>query len=124
MKLQFRVIQVGWEIDLDDNRHPRIQVGRRNWSAVLYDHPAESWQIIALEIARKDKRGVRLEEYAGAEAERRFCQLIEGELTLADSALNAIVSDLYEIGRKGAAKRWVSKTIALSRQNRSGQEAR
>jgi hypothetical protein len=124
MRLRFKVIEVGWEADFDGNRHPRIRIGRRNWSAVLYDHPAESWQVIALEIARKDKRGVRFEEYAGAEAERRFCQLIEGELTLADSALDAIVSDLYEIGRKGAAKRWVNKTIALSRQNRSGQEAR
>jgi hypothetical protein len=113
VKLQFRVIQVGWEIDLDDNRHPRIRIGRRDWSAVLYDHPAEGWQVIALEIARKDKRGVRLEEFAGDEAERKFDQLIKGELTFADSVLNAITNDLYEFGRKGAAKRWVGKTITL-----------
>jgi len=124
VKLQFRVIQVGWEADFDSNRHPRIRIARRNWSAVLYDHPAESWQVIALEIARKNKRGVHLEEYAGAEAERRFCQLIEGELTFADSALDAIVSDLYEMGCKGATKRWRNKAIALSRQNHSDQEAR
>jgi len=91
---------------------------------VLYDHPTESWQAIALEIARKDKCGVRLEEYTGAEAERRFCQLIEGELTFADSALDTVADDLYEFGRKGAAKRWRNKGIALSRQNRSDQEAR
>jgi len=124
LRLRFKVIQVGWEVDLDDNRHPCVRIGRRNWSAVLYDHPAEGWQVIALEIPRKDKRGVRLEEYAGTEAERKSCELIQGELTFADSALDAIVGDLNEIGRKGAAKRWVSKTIALSRQNRSDQEAR
>jgi hypothetical protein len=124
VRLQFKAIEVGWETDLDGNRHPNIRIARRNWSAVLYDHPAESWQVIALEIARKDKRGVRLEEYAGAEAERRFSQLIEGELTFADSALDAIADDLYEFGRKNAAKRWVNKTVALSRQNRSDQEAR
>lgn len=124
MRLRFNVIGVGWEADFDSNRHPCIRIARRNWSAVLYDHPAESWQVIALEIARKDKCGVRLEEYTGAEAERRFCQLIEGELTFADSALDTVADDLYEFGRKGAAKRWRNKGIALSRQNRSDQEAR
>ena len=80
---------------------------------MLYDHPAEGWQVIALEIARKDKRGVRLEEFAGDEAERKFDQLIKGELTFADSVLNAITNDLYEFVRKGAAKRCVGKTITL-----------
>jgi hypothetical protein len=124
VRLRFKVIELGWEADFDSNRHPCIRIGRRNWAAVLYDHPAESWQVIALEIVRKDKRGVRLEEYAGAEAERKLCELIEGELTFADSELNAIADDLYEFGRKDAAKRWVNKTIALSRHNRSNQEAR
>jgi hypothetical protein len=55
VRLRFRVIEVSWEADLDDNRHPRIRIGRRNWSAVLYDHPAESWQVIALEIARSGR---------------------------------------------------------------------
>ena len=57
MKLRFRVIQVGWEIDLDDNRHPRIQMGRANWSTVVYDHPSEGWQVIALEIATRKNEG-------------------------------------------------------------------
>ena len=48
MKLRVRVIQVGWEIDLDGNRRPRIQMGRTNWSAVVYDHPTKCWQVIAL----------------------------------------------------------------------------
>jgi hypothetical protein len=88
----------------------------------LYDHPAESWQVIALEIARKDKRGVRLEEHAGAEAERKLCELIKGELTFADSVLNAITNDLYEIGRTGAAKRWVGKTITLTVRSTKGDQ--
>lgn len=124
MRLRFQVIEVGWEADLDTNRHPRICIGRCGWSAVLYDHPAESWQVIALEIMHNGRRGERAEEYAGAEAERKLCELIEGELIFTDSALDAIANDLYELGRKGAARRWVNKAVTLSRQNRSDQEAR
>lgn len=113
MKLRFNVIQVGWEIDLDGNRHPRIGIGRRDWSTGLYDHPTEGWQVIALEIARQDKRGVHCDEYASAEAESKLCELIEGELTFTDSALNTIVDDLYEIGRRGATKRWIGTQITL-----------
>lgn len=113
MRLRFKVIEVGWEVDFDDNRHPCIRIARRNWSAVLYDHPTEGWQIIALELARQTKRGTRIEEYDGAAAERQFQALNGGEPTLADSVLNTIVNDLYEFGRAGAAKRWVGKTITL-----------
>jgi len=63
---------------------------------------------------RKDKRGVRLEEHTGGEAERKLNQLIKGELTFADAVLNAITNALYENGRTGATKHWVGKTITLN----------
>jgi len=114
MRLRFKVIEIGWETDWDDHRHPRIRIGRRDWSAVLYDHPSEGWQVIGLETVRKDKRGVRLEEHTGGEAERKLNQLIKGELTFADAVLNAITNALYENGRTGATKHWVGKTITLN----------
>jgi hypothetical protein len=113
MRLRFKVIEVGWGIDFDNNRHPRIRVGRRDWSVVLYDHPAEGWQVIALEIARKAKRDTRIEERVGDDAASQFRELIGGELIFANSVLNAVANDLHEIGRKGAAKHWVGKTITL-----------
>jgi hypothetical protein len=113
MRLRFQVIEVGWETDFDDNRHPRIRVGRRDWLAVLYDHPAEGWQVFALEIAFKMKRDTRIEEHDGNAAESKFQELVGGEMIFAASALNAIADDLYEFGRKGAAKRWVGQTITL-----------
>lgn len=113
MQRRLMVIEVGWEIDLDGNRHPRIGIRRADWSAMLYDHPIEGWQIIALEIARHDKRGKRFDEYAGTEAESKLRELIEGELPFTDSVLNNIVEDLYEIGRRGAVKRWAGETIML-----------
>jgi len=112
VKLRFRVIQVGWEVDLDDNRHPRIRIGRRDWSAVLYDHPAEGWQVIALEVARKAKHGTRIETYDDATAASEFEALVGGE-SVFDMALNVIANDLYEMGHHGAAKRWVGKTLTL-----------
>jgi len=114
VRLRFKVIEVDWETDWDDNRHPRIRIGRRDWSAVLYDHPSEGWQVVALEIVRKDKRGVRLEEHTGGEAGRKLDQLIRGELTFADAVLQSITRDLHELGRQGATKHWVGKTITLN----------
>lgn len=114
MRLRFKIIEVGWGTDFDNNRHPRIRIGRGNWSAVLYDHPAEGWQVISLEIARKAKFAPRIEEYDGDAAERKFRELIDGEMIFANTDWGAIANDLYEIGRKGAAKRWVGKTITLN----------
>lgn len=111
MNLRFQVIEVGWEPDWDAHRHPRIRIGRRNWSAVLYDHPAEGWQVIALDVAHPKGRGARIETHDGATAASHFVELVGGEIDL--SALNALVNDLYEFGRQGAAKRWVGKTLTL-----------
>jgi hypothetical protein len=114
MRLRFKVIEVGWGIDFDNNRHPRIRMGRRNWSAVLYDHPTEGWQVISLEIVCKAKRDTRTKEYDGDPAESKMRELVGGEMVFANADVRAIENDLYEIGRKGAAKRWVGKTITLN----------
>jgi hypothetical protein len=114
MRLRFKVIEIGWETDWDDHRHPRIRIGRRDWSAVLYDHPSEGWQVIALEIVRKEKRGARIEEHAGIAAETQLRKYIEGDLTFADAVLQSITRDLHELGRTGATKHWGGKTITLN----------
>jgi len=113
MRLRFKVIEVGWGIDFDNNRHPRIRIGRRNWSAVLYDHPAEGWQVISLEIVCKAKRDTRTKEYDGDTAENKIRELLGGEMAFTNTNVRAIENDLYEVGQKGAAKRWVGKTITL-----------
>lgn len=111
MRLQFKVIEVGWETDWDDNRHPRIRIGRRDWSAVLYDHPSEGWQVIALERTRWVERHTQIEAYDGADAACQFERLVGGEVD--DASLDAIAAELYVTGRQGASKRWVGKTIPL-----------
>ena len=124
MRQRFQVIEVGWEKDLDDNRHPRIRVGRHNWSAVLYDHPAEGWQVISLEIAHKTKRDTRIEEHDGDAAGSKFQELVGGEMIFADSVLKTIADDLYENGRKGAARHWIGKVITLPCERRSNEEVK
>jgi hypothetical protein len=120
MNLRFQVIEVGWETDWDANRHPRIRIGRRNWSAVLYDHPAEGGQVIALDVAHSKGRGARIETQDGATAASHFVELVGGEIDL--SALNAIVKDLYELGRQGATKRWIGKTLTLKVHSTKGEQ--
>jgi len=113
MNLRCKIIWVGWESDLDSTPHPRVHIGRENWVAVLYDHPAEGWQVIELDIVHPKGRGARIETHDGATAASHFAELVGGEIDL--SALNKIANDLYEFGCQGAAKRWVGQTLTLKR---------
>ncbi|MBI3913766.1 MAG: hypothetical protein HY327_06220 [Chloroflexi bacterium] len=122
MRLKFQIIKVGWEADFDNNRHPSIHIRRGNWSAVLYDHPAEGWQVVSLEIARRTKHDTHIEEFDGEAAESKFQELVGGEISFASADLSAIENDLYEIGRKGAAKRWVGKPIVLKVEKTEGKK--
>jgi len=124
VRLRFQVIEVGWESDLDDNHHPRIRIGRRNWSAALYDHPAEGWQVISLEIVLKTNRDTRIQEHDGNAAESKFHELIGGEMIFANSVLDTIADELYENGCKGAAKRWIGKVITLPCERQSNEEVK
>ena len=111
MRIQVKVIEVGWERDLDDNRHPQIRIGRARWSAVMYDHPANGWEVVSLEIVRGSQRRRHVEAYDGETATTKLIELTRGEMTL--DGLVAVEEDLYEVGRKGAARRWVGKTVWL-----------
>ena len=113
MKARFKIIEVGWGKDFDDNRHPRLRIGRANYSLVLYDHPANGWEIITMEIMNRRQDRFAPRELHGESAEVELTKNLGGELLLAQSALDTLVEDLYETGRRGAAKRWVGETITL-----------
>ncbi len=114
MQKRFKVIEVGWGKDFDENRHPRIRIGRDNFSLVLYDHPANGWEIVTLNVATNRKSDATPKEFHGESAEHELAKRLGGNLCLARSELDSLVEDLYEIGRRGAVKRWVGKTIMLN----------
>ncbi|CAG0942587.1 hypothetical protein ANRL1_00987 [Anaerolineae bacterium] len=113
MQKRFEVMEIGWGKDFDENRHPRIRIGRGNFSLVLYDHPANGWEIVTLNVATKRKSDATPKEFHGESAEQELAKRLSGNLCLARSELDSLVDDLYEIGHRGAAKRWVGKTIML-----------
>ncbi len=110
MRKRFKVMDAGWGIDFDDNRHPRIQIGRREWSAVLYNHPANGWEVVTLETGHRSKH-VSRENHSDESAKSKLLELIGGEPVF--DSLTKLEDDLYEIGRRGAMKRWIGKTITL-----------
>ncbi len=111
LRVRVRVMEVGWGVDFDDNRHPRIRIDRDSWSAVIYDHPANGWEVVTLEIGQRAKRIAR-EYHSEDAARRRLNELLGGEPVF--DSLTKLADDLYEIGRRGAMKRWIGKTIALT----------
>ena len=110
MKVRVKVTEVGWATDFDDNRHPRICIVRGEWSAVLYNHPANGWEVVTLELNPRSKRVPR-EYHSEDAAQRRLIELIDGEPVF--DSLSKVEEDLYEIGRRGAIKRWIGKTLSL-----------
>ncbi len=113
MQKRFKVMEVGWGKDFDENRHPRIRIGRDDFSLVLYDHPANGWEIVMLNIATKRKSDATPKEFHGESAQHELAKRLGGDLCLARSELDSLVDDLYEIGRRGAMKRWIGKQITL-----------
>lgn len=113
MQKRFKVIEVGWGKDFDENRHPRIRIERDNFSLVLFDHPANGWEIVTLNVATRRKSNATPNEFHGESAECELTKRISGNLRLAQSELDSLVEDLYEIGRRGAMKRWIGKQITL-----------
>lgn len=113
MQKRFKVIEVGWGKDFDENRHPRIRIGRDDFSLVLYDHPANGWEIVTLNVAMKRKSDATPKEFHGESAEQELTKRVGGNLRLAQSELDSLVEDLYEIGHRGAVKRWVGETIMI-----------
>lgn len=113
MQKRFKVMEVGWGKDFDENRHPRIRIGRNDFSLVLYDHPANGWEIVTLNFATRRKSDETPKEFHGESAGCELRKRISGNLRLAQSELDSLVDDLYEIGRRGATKRWIGKQITL-----------
>ncbi len=113
MQKQFKVMEVGWGKDFDDNRNPRIRIGRDDFSLVLYDHPANGWEIVTLNVATSRKSDAMPKEFHGESAEQELTRRVGGNVRLARSELDSLAEDLYEIGRRGALKRWVGKIIML-----------
>ena len=113
MKTRVRVVQVGWGRDMQNKRHARIEIARREWTAVLYEDPAKGWQVVTLAVAPRSTRDTRPEKYGGAFAGRKLADLLGGELRLTNGSLGALVEDLYETGQRGAEARWVGKLIVL-----------
>ncbi len=103
-------MEVGWGVDFDDNRHPRICIGRGDWSVVLYNHPANGWEVVTLEINPRFKRAPR-EYHSDEAASRRLIELIGGEPVF--DSLTRLENDLFEVGRRGASNRWIGKTLSL-----------
>ncbi len=64
----------------------------------------------ALEIDPRSKRVPREYHSEGA-AHRRLIELIGGEPVF--DSLTKLEDELYEIGRRGASKRWIGKTLSL-----------
>ena len=113
MQKRFKVMEVGWGKDFDDNRHPRIRIGRDDFSLVLYDHPANGWEIVTLNVATRRASDATPKEFHGESAEQELTKRIGGNLRLARSELDSLVENLYEMGRRGATKRWIEKQITL-----------
>jgi len=113
MQKRFKVMEVGWGKDFDDNRHPRIRIERDNFSLVLYDHPANGWEVVTLNVATRRKSDATPKEFHGESAESELTKQISSNLWLARSELDSLADDLYEIGRRGATKRWIGKHITL-----------
>ena len=113
MKTRIRVVQVAWGRDMQNNRHARIEIAKREWTAVLYEDPTKGWEIVTLVVAPRSTRQVQPEKYSGASAERKLRDLLGGELRLVNGSLAALLEDLYEVGRRGAEARWVGKLITL-----------
>lgn len=113
MQKRFKVMEVGWGKDFDEYRHPRIRIGRNDFSLVLYDHPANGWEIVTLNLATRRKSDAMPKEFHGESAEHQLAIRLGGNLHLAQSELGSLVEDLYETGRRGATKRWIGKHITL-----------
>ncbi len=111
-----RVIAVTWEGDWDNNLHPAVIARVGGHELQFYDHPTESWQVIAI-------APVTLADWThalsadGADACAQLLPRVLGappDWGNTGVALARIADDLYEHGRHGAAKRWTGKRLTLT----------
>jgi hypothetical protein len=104
-KINVRIVELLWARDLDDARHAAIRVTHVDgWTALFYEHPSSGWQIVELSVEGR--------ELAEPTAIRENFERIAGTL-VSDEPLNNLANDLYELGRRGANRRWKNRYIAL-----------
>ncbi len=83
-----------------------------NWFQIqLLVFVAYGWQAVMLETGHQSKRASR-EYHSDASATSSLIELIGGEPVF--DSLTKLEDDLYEIGRRGASKRWIGKTVTLT----------
>ncbi len=118
-KINVRIIELFWARDLDDARHAAIRVTHVDgWTALFYEHPSNGWQVTELTIekfsapnARGDSGRVYLDSLTDPDAAKEFERIVGVLVTHAP--LDGLADDLYELGRRGANRRWKHRYVTL-----------
>ncbi len=127
-KINVRIVELFWARDLDDARHAAIRaehiVGLEKghptdlWTALFYEHPSNGWQVTELTIekfsapnARGDSGRVYLDSLTDPDAAKEFERIVGVLVTHAP--LDGLADDLYELGRRGANRRWKHRYVTL-----------
>ncbi len=106
------VIAVGWSewATASAPRLPHITFAAHDWNATVAQQPDGQWQIAQMQTVDAQNR---LVTYDGIFVGGAWLTRVGGRPVNWDAALNAIVSDLYELGRAGADARWRTHTFEI-----------
>jgi hypothetical protein len=116
-KINVQIVELFWARDLNDARHAAIRVTHVDgWTALFYEHPSDGWQIVELELeSASESHGnngrVCLDSLTDPAAATEF-ERIAGTL-VSDEPLDNLADDLYELGQRGANRRWKNRPVAL-----------
>lgn len=126
-KINVRIVELFWARDLDDTRHAAIRAehlvdsashGASRWTALFYEHPSSGWQVTELTVEKfsaPDAKGVsdrvELDTLTDPDAAHEFERLAGTLVT--DAPLANLADDLYELGRRGANRRWKGRHVTL-----------
>ena len=122
-KINAQIVELRWERDFDDMRHAAIAIRHVDgWTALFYEHPSQGWQVTEMVVEKfsdPDTRGksdrVYLDELTEDNAAEEFERRVG---TLANTQpLDQLAGDLYELGRRGANRRWKKRYVTLEVRN-------
>ena len=121
------ILELRWERDLNDARHAAVRArafantaagGTVEWTALFYDHPSNGWQVVELTVEKftaPNTNGasdrVELDALSEPNAASEFERLVGTIVT--NERLDGLADDLYELGRRGANRRWKKRYIVL-----------
>ncbi len=119
-RVNAQILELFWARDLDDARHAAIRVTHADgWTALFYEHPSDGWQVTEIVIehySQPDARGesdrVYLDSLSSPDAASEFERLVG--MIVTTEPLDGLANDLYELGRRGANRRWKKRYIALA----------